>query len=57
VAPLKKRFSYLEPVGDGQWAPVSLQRDPLLSFYYCSAYRLDTRHGVRGDGDVTGVGR
>ena len=33
-----------------------LQRDPLLSFYYCSAYSLEGRHGLRSDGDVTGVG-
>ena len=53
---LKKRFSYLEPVGNGQWAPVSLQRDPLLSFYYCSAYSLRGGKRLRSDGDVTGVG-
>jgi len=53
---LKDRFRYLEPVGDGRWEPVTLQRDPLLSFYYCSAYRLDARDGVRRDGDVTDVG-
>ena len=53
---LKKQFSYLEPVGDDRWSPVTLERDPLLSFYYCSAYRLDARNGVRSDGDITGVG-
>ena len=53
---LKTQFSYLEPVGNGLWSPVTLQRDPLLSFYYCSAYRLGSRHGVTSDGDVTGVG-
>jgi len=53
---LAKELTYLEPVGGGRWAPVSLQRDPLLSFYYCSAYALDGRHGRRADGDITGVG-
>jgi hypothetical protein len=53
---LKKRFSYLEPVGGGQWAPVSLERDPLLSFYYCSAYSLQGRTKLRASGDITGVG-
>jgi hypothetical protein len=53
---LKRRFSYLEPVGGGRWAPVTLQRDPLLSFYYCSAYSLDSRRGHRSSGDITGVG-
>jgi hypothetical protein len=53
---LAKRFRYLEPVGNGRWEPVGLRRDRLLSFYFCSAYRLDTTDGVRRDGDVTGVG-
>jgi alpha-beta hydrolase superfamily lysophospholipase len=53
---LRKRFSYLEPVGGGRWAPVRLQRDPLLSFYYCSAYSLRGGKGLRSSGDVTGVG-
>lgn len=49
---LAKRFRYLEPTGGGEWSPVRLQRDPLLSFYYCSAYSL----GKRSDLDITGVG-
>ena len=31
-------FRYLEPAGNGLWAPVTLHRASLLSFYYCSAY-------------------
>src|ERR1700712_3577365 len=31
-------FRYLEPRGNGVWAPVTLHRASLLSFYYCSAY-------------------
>ena len=53
---LDTSFRYLEPVGDGTWAPVSLKRDRLLSFYYCSAYALHADGGLRSDGDVTGVG-
>ncbi|MCW2792973.1 MAG: hypothetical protein JWO76_2071 [Nocardioides sp.] len=53
---LGTRFRYLEPVGDGEWSPVELDRDDLLSFYYCSAYGLATDNGVRASGDVTGVG-
>ncbi len=53
---LGTRFRYLEPTGNGEWSPVTLRRDPLLSFYYCSAYNLDTQGGVRRDGDITGVG-
>ena len=44
---LAKQFRYLEPVGNGSWSPVTLKRDALLSFYYCSAYRLDCSNGVR----------
>jgi dienelactone hydrolase len=53
---LGRGFRYLEPAGEGRWEPVSLRRDRLLSFYYCSAYALATGDGVRSDGDVTGVG-
>ena len=53
---LKRQFPYLEPAGDGRWAPVTLERDPLLSFYYCSAYSLQGRTALRTDGDVAGVG-
>jgi hypothetical protein len=53
---LAKRFTYLEPRGAGVWKPVTLNRDELLSGYYCSAYRLDTDRGVRRDDDVTDVG-
>ncbi len=51
---LADRFRYLEPVGGGQWEPVVLERDPLLSFYYCSAMHL--AGGAIDDGDLTGVG-
>lgn len=51
---------YLEPRGKGVWAPVTLDRDAHLSFYYCSAYSI---HGgpssdgaVLADPDVSGVG-
>ena len=58
VRVLGGRFRYLEPVGSGRWSPVTLRRDALLSFYYCSAYSLDARGGAaaRRTGDVTGVG-
>ena len=50
---LGTRFRYLEPTGNGEWSPVTLRRDPLLSFYFCSAFALG---GVGADSDVTGVG-
>ena len=53
---LGKRFRYLEPTGDSVWAPVTLDRDSLLSFYYCSAYGIRTLQGVAANGDVAGVG-
>jgi len=56
AALLGDRFRYLEPVGNGEWEPVTLRRDRLLSFYYCSAYDLATPYGRRSSGDVTGVG-
>jgi dienelactone hydrolase len=49
---LADSFRYLEPTGGGEWTPVRLERDPLLSFYHCSAYSLGSRY----DGDLTGVG-
>lgn len=53
---LRTSFRYLEPVGQGKWAPVTLRRDPLLSFYYCSAYAVSDGDRIRRDLDVTGVG-
>ncbi len=53
---LGNRFRYLEPQGQGQWAPVTLRRNRLLSFYYCSAYSLATERGTRRNGDITDVG-
>jgi hypothetical protein len=51
-------FRYLEPVGAGRWAPVTLRRDDLLSFYYCSGYALHdlATGGVRASDDIAGVG-
>ncbi|GAA4126700.1 hypothetical protein GCM10022215_36590 [Nocardioides fonticola] len=46
------RFRYLEPQGGGVWAPVTLRRDDLLSFYYCSAYDVAGRRDL----DIAGVG-
>jgi hypothetical protein len=43
---LAKSFRYLEPVDVGRWAPVSLDRSKLLSFYYCSGYALGSRTDV-----------
>ncbi len=53
---LTKRLRYLEPVGAGRWAPVTLHRNRQLSFYYCSAYALRGNGSRLRDGDVTGVG-
>lgn len=49
---LAHEFDYLEPVGGGKWKPVTLERDPLLSTRYCSAYAV----GRHQDGDVIDVG-
>lgn len=53
-------FTYLEPRGRGVWAPVTLDRDTNLSFYYCSAYSVrsgaDSAGPVLATGDINGVG-
>jgi hypothetical protein len=53
---LQRRLRYLEPAGGGRWQPVTLHRDRLLSFYYCSAYALGDGRARRADPDVTDVG-
>ncbi len=54
------RLRYLEPRGNGVWAPLTLNRDSSLSFYYCSAYSIHSGPGARGpvlsDPDIAGVG-
>lgn len=51
---------YLEPRGKGVWAPVTLDRDANLSFYYCSAYTIHSGPSADGpvlaDPDIAGVG-
>jgi dienelactone hydrolase len=53
---LGRTLGYREPRGGGVWAPVTLRRDELLSFYYCSAYTF--RQGGRGyeNPDISDVG-
>ncbi len=51
---LATKMRYLEPTSSGEWMPVVLRRDPLLSFYYCSAMHLG--RGAIDDGDLTDVG-
>jgi dienelactone hydrolase len=49
-------FRYLEPAGNGVWAPVTLHRGSLLSFYYCSAYGFHSGSKVLSNGDLARVG-
>ena len=54
---LATKWSYLEPVGNGRWEPITLQRESLLSFYFCSGYDFARADGGRAvDPDVAGVG-
>jgi dienelactone hydrolase len=53
---LEQRLRYFEPAGNGRWRPVTLHRDRLLSFYFCSAYALGEGRSRRADPDLTGVG-
>jgi hypothetical protein len=48
---LAREHTYLEPVGRGEWRPVTLRRDELLSFSFCSAYAFGGRvdEDIRGD--------
>jgi hypothetical protein len=51
------RFKYLEPVGQGRWAPVALNRADRLSFYFCSGYAFRSAAGPRLETtDIAGVG-
>ena len=49
-------FRYLEPVGSGRWAPVTLRRESLLSIYYCSAYGFHSGSRLLSNGDIAHVG-
>lgn len=50
------RFRYLEPRGAGVWKSITLERDELLSFYYCSAYSFRSGGHRLDDEDLAGVG-
>jgi hypothetical protein len=54
---LATRFGYLEPVGQGRWARVTLTRADRLSFYFCSGYAFRSNAGrLLQNLDVGGVG-
>ena len=53
---LASRLRYLEPVGDGRWAPVTLRTRDLMSYQFCSAYWFRQAGQRYADGDVTGAG-
>jgi dienelactone hydrolase len=54
---LAGRLGYLEPVGQGRWAPVALKRADRLSFYFCSGYAFRSNAGrLLQSLDVGGVG-
>ena len=40
---LAPSFTYLEPVDVGKWEPVKLDRENLLSFYFCSGWSFHDR--------------
>jgi hypothetical protein len=54
---LASDFDYQEPVGNGKWSPVGLDRAKQLSFYYCSGWDMHTRSGKPlVNTDINGVG-
>lgn len=57
TALLAGRFRYLEPTSTGAWKPVVLDRDPQLSYQFCSAFSFARSAGGRATSrDVNGVG-
>ena len=56
TALLAGTLHYLEPVGQGRWEPVTIERDQDLSFYFCSGFRLHLAGGIRTDKDLGGAG-
>jgi dienelactone hydrolase len=57
---LATSWPYLEPRGKGVWKRITLERAPLLSARYCSAYDIATDIATEGDraenGDIANVG-
>lgn len=53
---LATRSRYLEPEGNGVWAPITLRRAGLLSSRYCSAYAFRSGAKTLANGDVAKVG-
>jgi hypothetical protein len=53
---LASRLRYLEPVGGGRWAPITLRTRELMSYQLCSAYSFRQAGQRYADPDVTGAG-
>ncbi|WP_435770231.1 alpha/beta hydrolase [Nocardioides sp. SYSU DS0651] len=53
---LAERLTYLEPRGNGVWKPITLERGPLMSERYCSAYAFGSGEDRREDLDWSDVG-
>jgi hypothetical protein len=54
---LATRFQYLEPTSSGTWKPVTLDRNPHLSYQFCSAWSwARTAGGRAATQDANGVG-
>lgn len=50
---LATSFRYLEPEGGGVWAPIVIDRNQQLSFYFCSGYDFHVENGaVARDPDI-----
>ncbi|MHB8439151.1 MAG: alpha/beta hydrolase family protein [Acidimicrobiales bacterium] len=50
---LSPTIDYLEPVGNGVWRPVTIDRDSHLSFYFCSGYAFHLADGqLASDTDI-----
>ena len=52
----RRTFSYLEPVGEGLWSPVTLQPRPAAELLLLLGLPAREPTRLKSDGDVTGVG-
>jgi hypothetical protein len=57
TALLATSFKYFEPTSSGAWKAITLQRNPHLSYQFCSAYSWARTGGGRASSkDINGVG-
>ncbi|HVA44110.1 MAG TPA: hypothetical protein VNF50_11565 [Acidimicrobiales bacterium] len=53
---LATSLSYLQPIGDGVWKPITIDRNADLSFYFCSGYDFHIGSHWAKNTDLVGDG-